>query len=220
MDIERAVAPDFIAELADRLEERQALDVANRAADLDEDEILVPEIGLDEFLDGVGDMRDDLHGGAEILAAALAPDHRRIDAPGGDAVRPPGGDASEALVMAEIEIGLGTVIGDIDLAMLIGTHRPRIDIEIGVELAQTHAESARLQQRAERRRRKTLAERGDHAAGNEDEPRHGTLMYSNVGAARSDSPQPPAVPPDEPQPPALFRERGARLWGRSSWHGG
>ena len=111
-------------------------------------EILAVEIGLDEFLDRVGDVRDHLHGGAEIFAAPLAPDHGRIDAPGGDAVAAPRGDAGEALVMAEIEIGLGAVVGDIDLAVLIGAHRPRIDIEIGVELAQPHAEAARLQQRA------------------------------------------------------------------------
>ena len=135
------------------------------------------EIGLDEFLDRVGDVRDDLHGGAEIFAAALAPDHGRIDAAGGDAVAAPRGDAGEALVMAEIEIGLGAVVGDVDLAVLIGAHRPRIDVEVGVELAQPHLEAARLQQRAERRRRKTFAERGDHAAGDEDEPRHGPSIY-------------------------------------------
>ena len=78
--------------------------------------------------------------------------------------------------MAEIEIGLGAVIGHEDLAVLIGAHRAGIDIEIGVELAQAHLEAARLQQRAERRRAQTLAERGDHAAGDEDEPRHGPLQ--------------------------------------------
>ena len=54
--------PELVAELADRLEERQALDVADRAADLAQDEILAVEIGLDEFLDRVGDVRDHLHG--------------------------------------------------------------------------------------------------------------------------------------------------------------
>jgi hypothetical protein len=33
--------------------------------------------------------------------------------------------------MAEVEIGLGAVVGDIDLAVLIGRHRARIDVEIG-----------------------------------------------------------------------------------------
>ena len=39
VDVERVVAPDVLAELADRLEEGQALDVADRAADLDEDDV-------------------------------------------------------------------------------------------------------------------------------------------------------------------------------------
>ena len=41
MHEQRALAPELVAELADRLEERQALDVADRAADLAEHEILV-----------------------------------------------------------------------------------------------------------------------------------------------------------------------------------
>jgi hypothetical protein len=47
--------------------------------------------------------------------------------------------------MAEIEVGLGAVVGDVDLAMLIGRHGAGVDIEIGVELAQTDLEAARLQ---------------------------------------------------------------------------
>src|SRR5579883_862901 len=178
MDEHRTLAPELVAELADRLEERQALDIADRAADLAEHEILIAvEIGLDEFLDGVGDMRDHLHGRAEILAAPLAPDHRRVDAARRHAVAAPRGHAGKSLVMAEIEIRLRAVIGDIDLAMLIGAHGPGIDIEIGVELAQADLEAARLEERAERRCRETFAERGDHAAGDEDEPRHGPLTY-------------------------------------------
>jgi hypothetical protein len=47
--------------------------------------------------------------------------------------------------MAEIEIGLGAVVGDEDLAMLIRAHRARIDVEVRIELAQPHPEAARLQ---------------------------------------------------------------------------
>ena len=36
VDVDRVVAPELEAELADRLEERQRLDVADRAADLDD----------------------------------------------------------------------------------------------------------------------------------------------------------------------------------------
>ena len=152
-----AFAAELVAELTDRFEERQAFDVADRAADLDKKKIDILVAGHHEFLDHVGDVRDDLHGAAEIAAAPLARDHFLIDAPGGDVVRFRRRDGREALVMAEIEIGLRTVVGDVDLAVLIGAHRPRIDVEIGVEFPQSHAIAACLQECAECRRRKTFA---------------------------------------------------------------
>jgi hypothetical protein len=85
--------------------------------------------------------------------------------------------AGEALVMAEVEVGLGTVIGDEDLAVLVGAHGARVDVQIGIELAEPDREAPRLQQRTQCRRCQTLAERGDHAAGDEDVSRHGTLPY-------------------------------------------
>ena len=92
--------------------------------------------------------------------------------------------AGEALVMAEVEIGLRAVIGDEHLAVLVRAHRARIDVQIGVELAQPHAIAARLQQRAERRRGDAFAQGGNHAAGDEDKPRHGRPVYAkpNRGA--------------------------------------
>ena len=39
---------------------------------------------------------------------------------------------------------LGAIVGDKDFAVLGRAHRPRIDVEIGVELPQTHGIAARL----------------------------------------------------------------------------
>ena len=60
-----AVAPaDVDRELADRLQERQRLDVADRAADLGDHDVDVARLGdqADALLDLVGDVRDDLDG--------------------------------------------------------------------------------------------------------------------------------------------------------------
>ena len=176
------LASQFVAELPNCLEKRQALDVADRAADLANHEILAVEIGQDELLDRIGNVGDHLHRRPEILAASFAADHCGVDPAGGDRIAAPRGDADIALVMAEIEIGLGAIVGDVNLPVLVGAHRARIDVEVRVELSEPHLEPARLQQCAERRRRETLAERGDHAAGNKDEPRHGTPVYSIRGA--------------------------------------
>src|SRR4029450_1752779 len=77
-------------------------------------------------------------------------------------------------IMAEIEVGLRTVVGHIDFAMLIGRHRPWIDVKIRIEFPDTHGIAARLQQRPEGCCEKTFAERGNHAAGDKYIPRHGS----------------------------------------------
>jgi hypothetical protein len=61
--------------------------------------------------------------------------------------------------MAEVEIGLGAVVRHIDFAVLIGRHRARIDVEIGVELPDADLVAARLEKGGECRRHETLAER-------------------------------------------------------------
>ena len=73
-------------------------------------------------------MGNDLDGGAQIVSPALLGDDFLIDPPGGDVVGLFGGPAGEALVMAEVEIRLRTVVGDEHLAVLVGAHGPRIDV--------------------------------------------------------------------------------------------
>ena len=63
----------------------------------------------DEILDRIGDVRNHLDGGAEIVAAPFLGEDVLIDAPCGDVVGLGGGTTGEALVMAEIEISLGAV---------------------------------------------------------------------------------------------------------------
>ncbi len=168
---------ELLAELADRLEERQALDVAHRAADFAQHEIGVAMIGEDEFLDRVGDVRDHLHGGAEIIAAPLLGDDFLIDAAGGDVVGLRGRDAGEALIMAEVEIGFRAIVGDEHFPVLIGAHRARIDVQVGIELAKADLEAPSLQQRAKSCGGDALPKRRDHAPGNEHVARHAPFPF-------------------------------------------
>ncbi len=52
------VAPEFDPHLADRFQERQRLDVAHGAADLDDGDFGVARAAADELLDLVGDVRE------------------------------------------------------------------------------------------------------------------------------------------------------------------
>ena len=119
-------------------------------------------------LDLVGDVRDDLHGVAEVLAAALARDDLRVDLAGGDVGRLVEVDVEESLVVADVEVGLGAVVGDEDLAVLERVHRARIDVQIRVELLHDDPQSARGEQIAQARRGEALAQRGNDTPGHED----------------------------------------------------
>ena len=165
-------APELDAELADGLEERQRLDVADRTADLDHAHVGAFRAELDAALDLVGDVRNDLHGGAEVVAAALLGDDPLVDAAGGEVAVVPRGRAHEALVVPEVEVGLGAVLGDEHLAVLERAHRARIDVDVRVELDHRNLEAARLEDRAERGGGDALAQRGHDAAGDEYETRH------------------------------------------------
>ena len=74
----------------------------------------------------------------------------------------------EALVVADVEVGLGAVLGDEDLAVLERAHRPRVDVQVRIELLQLDAQAARFEQPAERGGDDSLAERRDDAPGDED----------------------------------------------------
>ncbi len=171
MDEEHVLAAELVADLARRLDERLRLDVADRAADLGDDDVgLRRLIGLQPHapLDLVGDVRDDLHRVAEVLAAALARDHLRVDLARRDVRRLAQLDVEEALVVPDVEIGLGAVVRDEDLTVLEGVHRARVDVEIGVELLHDDAQPAGGEQVAEARSRQALPQRGNDTACHED----------------------------------------------------
>src|SRR6185437_12244389 len=172
VQVHAIAASELDPELADRLEEWERLDVAHGAADLDHADIgaLGPE--LNAALDLVGDVRNHLHGGTQVVAAALLGDHALVDAAGGEITVAPGGRAHEALVVAEVEIGLRAVVGDEHLPVLEGAHRARVDVDVGIELDHGDLEATSLQDRPERSGGDALAQRGHDTAGDEYESRH------------------------------------------------
>ena len=150
MHVEHVVAAELDAHLADRLEERQRLDVADRAADLDHAHVRVARAHADAVLDLVGDVRDDLHRRAEVVAATLLGDDALVDAAGREVAVARGGGAHEALVVAEVEVGLGAVGGDEHLAVLERTHRAGIHVDVRIQLHHADLEAASFEDGAQR----------------------------------------------------------------------
>jgi len=179
MDEHATPAPDVHRELADRLQERQRLDVAHRAADLrDHDvDVLALRDELDAVLDLVRDVRDDLHGAAEVVASALLADDRVVDRAGRHVRAARRVRVREALIVAEVQVRLGPVLCHEHLPVLERRHRPRVDVDVGVELLEGNPEAARHQEAADRGGGDALAERRDHAAGDEDEAGARSLFW-------------------------------------------
>ena len=155
--------------LADGLQEGLGLDVAHGAADLHDGHVGVGSLqGVDIALNFVGDVGDDLNGAAKIVAGALPVEDVPVDLAGGDGGIEGQVFIDEPLVVAQVQVGLGSVVGDEDLAVLIGAHGARVHIEIGVQLLHLHPQAPLLEQTAQRGRRDPLAQAGDHAAGDEN----------------------------------------------------
>ena len=164
----RILIAQRVAQLAHRLDERQRLDVAHRTADLGDDNVvnLLLRQQLDAALDLVGDMGNDLHGLAQILALALLLDDALVNPARRDVVGLRRGLVRKAFVVAQIEVGLRAVLRHIAFAVFIGIQRSGIDVDVGVEFLNGHRIAARLQQPGYRGRNNTLAERRRNAARN------------------------------------------------------
>ena len=175
MDVQDVLLADVVAKLADRLEIGERLDVAHGAADLDDHDLglLLASDAVNPLLDFVRHVWDHLHGRAEVIATTLLRDDRVIDLPGRQIRGPRDVPVDEALVVPEVEIGLGTVLGDEHLAVLIGRHRAGVDVEVGIHLQRRDGETPRREDPSKRGGGDAFAKRRGDPSGHEDELGHG-----------------------------------------------
>jgi hypothetical protein len=104
---------------------------------------------LDELLDLVGDVGNHLHRLAQVIATALFLEHALVDLAGGEVVGAAHARVDEALVVAEVQVGFGTVIGDEHFAVLKRRHGARIDVDVRIELDESDFKAPRFQDRCE-----------------------------------------------------------------------
>src|SRR5207248_10241156 len=98
------------------------LDIADGAPNFHDDHIGIRATSDDvhALLNFVGDMGNDLNGAAQVLATPLFADDGRVDLAGSDVVGLVGRFIGNAFVVAQVEIGFSTIVGDKDFAVLIG----------------------------------------------------------------------------------------------------
>ena len=145
--------------LTDGLQEGLGLDVAHGAADLAQHHVHIAGVhGVDPALDLVGDMGDDLDGGAQIVAPALPVEHGPVHLARGHGAVAREALIHEPLIVAQVQVRLGAVVGDEHLAVLVGAHGPRVYVDIGVKFLVADPQAPLLQKTAQGRGADALAQ--------------------------------------------------------------
>ena len=168
--VEGILAAQVAAQLAQRFQERQALDIANRAAHFDQHNFGPGRLAhqANAALDFVGDMRDDLDGAAQEIAAAFLGDHLGVHLPGGDVADTVEADVDKAFIMAQVEVGFRAVIQHEYLAVLVRAHRARVNVDIGVQFLHSNRKTALFERTPKGSRGDAFSHGTDHAAGKEN----------------------------------------------------
>ena len=77
-------------------------------------------------------MGDNLDGAAEIIATTFAVDDLLVHLAGGDGARALETQVTEALVMAQVQVGFRAVVQDEHFAVLVGAESARVHVQVGV----------------------------------------------------------------------------------------
>ena len=111
----------FPLELAHGLYEGLGFHISHGASYFSEDYVVLSALSQEGHppLYLVSDVRDNLDGLAEVCAFALLGYHRIVDLAGGHVVGLGCMDSQEALVVPQVQVGLGSVLGDITLTVFV-----------------------------------------------------------------------------------------------------
>ena len=86
--------------------------------------------------------------------------------------------------MAQVQVGFSPVLGDVNLAVLEGTHGPGVDIYVRVHLLGGHLEASGFQKPSERSRSDAFAEAGDNTSGNKNIFSHAIPPYKKTATEK------------------------------------
>ncbi len=179
VDVQDVLPTRFSAHLADGLEEGESFDVTHCAADLDDDNIRVAVVRdvPDAALDLVRHVGDHLYGAAEEVTSALGLEHIAVDLAGGYVAVAREAHVYEALVVAEVQVRLRTVVGNEHLAVLERGHGARVEVDIRVQLLCLDGKPPALEDAPYRGRGDAFANRARYSACYENKLSHGLSLY-------------------------------------------
>ncbi len=144
MDESGSITAGTQAQLTRCFEERQGFDITDGTADFHQRHVETFGAAIDVILDFIGDMRNDLHRLAEVLAPAFLADHGFVDLAGSEIIHLLHLGRNEALIVAEVEIGLCAIVGHKHFAVLERAHGAWIDVDVRIEFKKGDFKAARF----------------------------------------------------------------------------
>ena len=161
----QAVLAQLPSELSHGFEKWLRLDVANSAADFGDYEVVVAGVS-EEFhtaLYFIGDVGYNLDCLAKIISTAFLVDDALEHAATRHIIGARCAHVGKPFVVAEVEVGLVAVFGNIAFTVLVGVECARVDIDVGVEFLDCYPESTGFQKTCKRRRYYAFAQRRNYA---------------------------------------------------------
>ncbi|CAB4622013.1 unannotated protein [freshwater metagenome] len=135
MEITHIVASGFIAKLANRLEERQNLNVAYRATHFGNHDVCIfSSYTTNPPFDFVGDVRNNLHSLSEIVATALCGQHSLINRTSCRIGTARQVLVDKSLVVTQVEVSFSAIIGHKYFSVFKRIHGAGVNIDVGIKL--------------------------------------------------------------------------------------
>ena len=137
VNVEAVVTAKLRLELANGLKEGQAFNIAHGTADFDDrnvGRVFSFRKGEHHGFDLVGDVRNNLHGAAQIVAATFLGDNMVVNGTRSGVVLARHGHVEVALVVPKVQIRFRAVVGNEYLAVLERVHGAGVNIDVRIKL--------------------------------------------------------------------------------------
>ena len=184
VNIEDIVTADIVVELPCRFEKGYRFDIPDGASYLYNRYIAGLPGGSNSVFYLVGDMRDDLDRLPEVPAFPLLPDNLLIDLPGGYRVCPVQSGTGKPIIIPQVQVRFRSVVGDIDLPVLVRAHGSRIDIDIRIYLDHIDGYAPGFQEGTDGRGRYSLAQARAYTARYEYKFLHRAIIFITASSVK------------------------------------
>jgi len=159
---------NFNSHLANRFEERQGFDITYCTADFYQYYVMTFATFQHALFDCVSDVRNNLHGCAEVVTAAFFTQNVRVDTTRGEVVAAAHFGTNETLIVTQVQVGFSAVFGNEHFPVLDWAHSTWIDVDVRIQFHDGHIEATGFKNGCEGGCGNAFTQRGYDPAGHKN----------------------------------------------------